>query len=95
MRKNVLVVNTTSYSNPDEELKNGNCTIETWYAGNGQFGLTASRYMEEFEDPIEVKVFVSTMFPGTFEEWNRHIVSCIEDAVVKNYPVEKNVFDNS
>lgn len=75
MRKNVLVVNSTSYSNPEEELKNGNCTMETWYAGNGQFGLTASKYMEEFEDPIEVKV------------------SCIEDAVVKNYPVKKNVFD--
>jgi hypothetical protein len=77
-----IKVNTTSYKNPQQEVNNGNANIENWFVGNGLFGVEASKY-NDYDDSIKVIVYVSTMFPGTFEEWDRHIKSCIEDYVIE------------
>ena len=84
-----LTINTTSYKS-EEDLKN-NALIETHYAYNGEFGIESSTY--KMDESIECKVYVSTMFPGTHEEWSRHIASIIEQSVIEMVDTYTNDFD--
>lgn len=90
--KTDLTVNTTSFQNPQAEVENGNANVETWYVGNGDFGIDAST--EEFygENCYEVKVFVSTMFPGTHQEWFNHIRGCVNQKAVEKFETGINVY---
>ena len=51
------------------------------YAYNGDFGIETCSEKSDAEyhqdNPVEVHAEIATMFPGTFEEWNRHIDNCI------------------
>ena len=85
-----IEVNTTSYKNANEEVTNGNAKIENWYVGNGQFGIEASKYNDFGEKAIKVKTIVSMMYPGTPEEWDKHIAGCIEDYVKNTEPTFEN-----
>ena len=82
-----IEVNTTSYKN--DELKHAD--IETHYAYNGEFGIESSTY--PVQESVKCKVYVSSMFPGTHEEWDRHIASIIEQTVVEHVPTFVNEFD--
>ena len=90
-RKN-LEVNTTSYSDTKEAVKFGYAKIESWYVGNGDFGIMASRE-DDFEKSYPVDVVVSIVFPGTHEEWNNHIRSCIEQKAIEELPTFTNGWD--
>ena len=58
--------------------------IETMYAYNGTYGIETThdkRLAEAYGPYVKLSVAVSSMFPGTFEEWNKHIDWCIIDTL--------------
>jgi len=61
-----------------------NPKIETMYAYNGPYGIETThdkRLAEAYGTYVKLSVAVSTMFPGTFEEWNKHVGWCIIDTL--------------
>ena len=70
--------------------------MEEIYVYNGQYGIELTHEIEEallFPEAVKCNVSVSSMFPGTIEEWNNFIKECITEELVKNELVFKGTFD--
>jgi len=60
--------------------------LEVMFAFNGQFGIETTHDFSEaslFSEAVKLNVKVSHMFPGTTDEWNRHIDYCITEELKK------------
>lgn len=69
--------------------------IETMYAYNGPYGIetTHDRRLAAVDGKyVKLSVSVSLMFPGTFEEWNKHIDYCIIDTLKNNGLTYDNIY---